>query len=75
MTILITTTSSRITGDYKVVKEAGVHTFGEVSNRVYTKPSTTMRAARSAARISFPCSACAASALCHMGDIGCIPDG
>jgi Predicted Zn-dependent hydrolases of the beta-lactamase fold len=63
---------SRITGDYSVIDQPGVHAFGEVSIEcIKTYHDHSQGAHRGGNLISVL--SVRGLRLCHMGDIGCVP--
>ncbi len=65
---------SRITGNFTVVDQPGIHTFGEITIEcIKTYHDNFKGAKRGETLITVLC--VRGLRLCHMGDIGCMPDG
>lgn len=64
--------TSHVTGDYTVVREAGVHTFGELTIEGLKTWHDKEQGAKRGENICYMLSV-RGIRVCHMGDIGCIP--
>ncbi len=64
---------THVTGNYTVVETPGEHTFGELTIEGYEVPHDHSNGAHRGMSIIFVFSV-RGIRVCHMGDIGCIPD-
>lgn len=64
---------SHVKGNYTLVNTPGVHTFGELTIEGYETWHDHSQGAHRGKNIIF-CFSVRGIRLCHMGDIGCVPD-